>query len=510
MQRALAKAPNEQGGEGQSEEVELDRSELPDAPLGDPLSQWRAMPANDDGRSGHAWEGLLPRLRRYLSVHARRGRLPLFAQDTLRRRDLATLGLIPPARVTLASEGERREARALCDELAGEASRDEPWIERALRYALGVRCDEALLEWWVAPLARDAQPHPCAALRRTYSLAALARMLAEGLRGSGAAEQALCDATQHPRADVRAGAATYLLAAYRLGGRAAPMRAVGALQKLAEGDGVVGVRYVARSLLAADRLPLPAEYPRGAVHFRVRPAVLSAREHSVLEVRTTHSMAHVHAALALGWSLDPGGHHMFALGGASDGAAGIVLGGPRGKPLGQVLVGDLALREGDLLRYAHAPSVEGGNSSGHTALELAVREVIEELEERVRSELPKIDGRGVFVEKGGATAKSDVRTAVLFRTQVAGTMYHDAPRVYEGLEPGAWLLLTREAENSFDDRAVEVRTKERVKLGYIPRDRNATAAALMDAGERLGARLIERDGPEHAPFLLIDVLARLW
>ena len=102
--------------------------------------------------------------------------------------------------------------------------------------------------------------------------------------------------------------------------------------------------------------------------------------------------------------------------------------------------------------------------------------------------LARVDGRSVFAEKSGANAGA--RVAVLFRTQVNGTVYHDAPRVFEALAPGDWLLLTREADNSFDDRAVEVRTRARVKLGYVPRDRNATAAALIDAGERLGARSV--------------------
>jgi len=47
-------------------------------------------------------------------------------------------------------------------------------------------------------------------------------------------------------------------------------------------------------------------------------------------------------------------------------------------------------------------------------------------------------------------------------------------------------MLTREADNRFDDRAVRVAWREH-KLGYIPHLVNAAVSQLLDRGERLEA-----------------------
>lgn len=50
-------------------------------------------------------------------------------------------------------------------------------------------------------------------------------------------------------------------------------------------------------------------------------------------------------------------------------------------------------------------------------------------------------------------------------------------------------MLTREADNQFDGRAVRVDSRGR-KLGYIPRLDNAAVSQLLDRGEMLGAAIV--------------------
>ena len=50
-------------------------------------------------------------------------------------------------------------------------------------------------------------------------------------------------------------------------------------------------------------------------------------------------------------------------------------------------------------------------------------------------------------------------------------------------------MLTREADNRFDDRAVRVEWQGH-KLGYIPRLDNAAVSQLLDRGETLEATIV--------------------
>lgn len=87
--------------------------------------------------------------------------------------------------------------------------------------------------------------------------------------------------------------------------------------------------------------------------------------------------------------------------------------------------------------------------------------------------------------------------ALLLVTYVAGVAYHGFADGRMPLDEGMRVVLAREPENRYDVNAIAVRTPSGVKLGYVPRDRNAILARLMDAGWALAGRLERVDTP-HA------------
>ena len=84
---------------------------------------------------------------------------------------------------------------------------------------------------------------------------------------------------------------------------------------------------------------------------------------------------------------------------------------------------------------------------------------------------------------------------VLLECLVAGTSHRPNLEKYEPqLKVGQALHLSREADNHYDDWAVQVHTAPatdpaNVWLGYLPEGRNETVARLLDAGKHLTARL---------------------
>ncbi len=81
------------------------------------------------------------------------------------------------------------------------------------------------------------------------------------------------------------------------------------------------------------------------------------------------------------------------------------------------------------------------------------------------------------------------RDLFLIETHVAGLAHYQMETVQAQLAAGLPLLLQREPFNQHDDLAIEVLTCERVKLGYVPKNRNPVLARLMDAGKCLIAEV---------------------
>lgn len=78
--------------------------------------------------------------------------------------------------------------------------------------------------------------------------------------------------------------------------------------------------------------------------------------------------------------------------------------------------------------------------------------------------------------------------------EVAGTMHvADIAAKCRAVNAGDELVLLREPKNEHDTRAIRVETKSGVKLGYVPRRRNAVFSRLMDAGKFLVAKLQKKE-----------------
>ena len=82
---------------------------------------------------------------------------------------------------------------------------------------------------------------------------------------------------------------------------------------------------------------------------------------------------------------------------------------------------------------------------------------------------------------------------VLLRTKVNGEDYYQARESVRTLAVGDALALRREPDNAFDRRAIELFDPAGRKLGYVPRVDNPAVARMMDAGERMRARVTALD-----------------
>jgi hypothetical protein len=82
------------------------------------------------------------------------------------------------------------------------------------------------------------------------------------------------------------------------------------------------------------------------------------------------------------------------------------------------------------------------------------------------------------------------RDIFLFETHVAGTSYVEG---IEELEPfinaGDKLDFFREPYNSHDERAIVIKNKDGIKIGYIPKADNEIFSRLMDAGKLLFGKI---------------------
>ena len=76
----------------------------------------------------------------------------------------------------------------------------------------------------------------------------------------------------------------------------------------------------------------------------------------------------------------------------------------------------------------------------------------------------------------------------LERFFIAGFQYHDGPDLVKELEAGTELVLIHEQDNPHDPRAVAFHLGGS-HLGYIPRQRNRTIAALLDQARRFAPGL---------------------
>ena len=110
------------------------------------------------------------------------------------------------------------------------------------------------------------------------------------------------------------------------------------------------------------------------------------------------------------------------------------------------------------------------------------------LTEQQRSELV------TAIQQNGITdlIKPLAKEIFLFDTFIAGTSYVDK-NLIDALNADDKLILRREGDNKFDDKAVLVLNKDQKKVGYIPEKDNAVFSRLMDAGKLLTAKVKKID-----------------
>lgn len=100
-----------------------------------------------------------------------------------------------------------------------------------------------------------------------------------------------------------------------------------------------------------------------------------------------------------------------------------------------------------------------------------------------------------------APYSSDV---LLLQTYVAGTTHTAGLEELEPfLKPGDRLDLVRIPDNPSDPNAIKIYTRDRVKLGYVPRKENHVLARLMDAGKLLYAKILSKHW--QGDWLYIDI-----
>lgn len=94
----------------------------------------------------------------------------------------------------------------------------------------------------------------------------------------------------------------------------------------------------------------------------------------------------------------------------------------------------------------------------------------------------------------------------LLTTLVAGTTHVLGIEELEPfLKPGDRLELIRVPENPSDPNAIKIFTRDRVKLGYVPRRDNPVLARLMDGGKLLYARLRAKQWQDDWLRIEIDI-----
>lgn len=440
----------------------------------DPLSLWHRAAREPSGvlsAEARALHDGLSRVGRYRAVHARRAPLPPFARDPLRQGDLRSLGFGPdPVAARLAAE-DRAVLRALLEALyEDDRAPDEPWIERQALWSLGYVRDQDQSAFWSRLIARSGAGDDFASERRAWALAALAWRAS--VEPDGASEEALRRAMEHKRADVRASAAVYLLAAHRLSHRAAPMSTVSALFKLCNDDPALEPRAVARVLLEVDRIEVPWDPDELVFVLGASRVDEPRRPLGNAPMRAMQTLAHVDSVVRALREEPAPARFVVALAGSVRGTRfELCASEGLGRRPGDVALGAIGLRVGDQLRHI--------TERGETAL--TVRSI-----ERAALDA-RVPWRGLR------------EPIALIETQVNGARFHRANEALAYIVAGDRLVLARERDNAHDDRAVEVITARGDKLGYVPRGRNRVLAALMDAGERASAAVlsagVERDLP---------------
>lgn len=111
------------------------------------------------------------------------------------------------------------------------------------------------------------------------------------------------------------------------------------------------------------------------------------------------------------------------------------------------------------------------------------------------------------IEESGITSLIQplVKEIFLFDTYIAGISYIEDQSLFENLKVKDHLILRREVQNKFDDKAILVLNDHKQKLGYIPRMDNEIFSRLLDAGKLLTGTVKEIDMDHDFYKIKIDI-----
>ncbi len=98
-----------------------------------------------------------------------------------------------------------------------------------------------------------------------------------------------------------------------------------------------------------------------------------------------------------------------------------------------------------------------------------------------------------IIETSGITnlIKPLIKEIYLFDTYIAGTSFIEDSAIFKELKVNDHLILRRETDNKFDEKAILILNEQNQKLGYIPRKDNEIFSRLLDAGKLLTASIKE-------------------
>src|SRR5690349_6648634 len=92
-------------------------------------------------------------------------------------------------------------------------------------------------------------------------------------------------------------------------------------------------------------------------------------------------------------------------------------------------------------------------------------------------------GMMAAMSKGGLNLDVFRREITVLECLISGTSFCDLNEIGPRLEAGCALGAKREPKNEFDPFAVSL-WAGKMKVGYIPREKNEVIARLMDAGKQ--------------------------
>ena len=103
---------------------------------------------------------------------------------------------------------------------------------------------------------------------------------------------------------------------------------------------------------------------------------------------------------------------------------------------------------------------------------------------------------GLLHGKNGSLSipKPFERDIFLFDTFIAGTTYVEGiEELAPHLNPGDKLDFFREPDNHYDPKAIVIKNRDGIKIGYVPREDNTVFSRLMDAGKLLFGKITEKE-----------------